>query len=93
MAVFGVILSGFFHSALERRLDSLSLAPAARAHIEAQLPRLAAAETNDPRGRQAIAEAFVTGYRAVLWIAMALALASSLTAATMISTENLSEQK
>jgi hypothetical protein len=59
----------------------------ARAQIEAQRSRLAAAETGDVQGRQAIDKSFVAGYRAVLWMAMGLALASSLTAATMIATE------
>jgi len=92
VAVFGAILSGVFHSALERRLDSLNLAPQARAQIEAQMSRLAAAETKDVRARQAIDEAFVAGYRAVLWIAAGLALVSSLSAATMIAAERRSEQ-
>ena len=84
VAVFGVILSGVFQSALERRLDRLDLAPAVRAQIEAQQSRLAAAETSDARGRQAIEDAFVAGYRTVLWIAAGLALASSLSAAVLI---------
>jgi len=84
VAVFGVLLSGVFQSALEQRLDRLDLAPALRAQIEAQRSRLAAAETTDARGRQAIDNAFVAGYRTVLWIAAGLALASSLTAAVLI---------
>jgi hypothetical protein len=84
VAVFGALLSGVFQSALERRLDRLDLAPAARAQIEAQRSRLAAAETTDPRGRAAIEDAFVAGYRTVLWIAAGLALASSLSAAVLI---------
>jgi hypothetical protein len=84
VAVFGALLSGVFQSALERRLDRLDLAPAARAQIEAQRSRLAAAETGDVRGRQAIEDAFVAGYRTVLWIAAGLALASSLSAAVLI---------
>jgi EmrB/QacA subfamily drug resistance transporter len=87
VAVFGAILSGFFNGALERRLDDLRLAPEARAQIEARRSSLAAIETKDVRAHEAIDEAFVVGYRAVLWISVALALASSLTAATMISTE------
>jgi len=93
VAVFGALLSGVFQSALERRLDSLDLAPAVRAEIEAQRSKLAAAETRDVRGRQAIDEAFVAGYRAVLWVAMGLALASSLSAAAMIATGNRSERR
>jgi MFS family permease len=84
VAVFGALLSGIFQSSLERGLDSLDLAPAARAQIEAQRSRLAAAGTRDARGREAIEDAFVAGYRAVLWIGAGLALASSLTAAVLI---------
>jgi hypothetical protein len=84
VAVFGALLSGIFQGALERRLDRLDLAPAARAQIEAQRSRLAAAETRNARGRQAIEEAFVAGYRTVLWIAAGLALASSLSAVALI---------
>ncbi len=87
VAVFGALLSGVFRGALDRRLDSLTVAPAVRAQIEAQRSRLAAAETEDPRGRQAIQEAFVAGYRTVLWVAVGLAVASSLSAAVLIKTE------
>jgi len=91
VAVFGAVLTGVFQSALNRRLDGLALAPAVRAEIEAQRSKLAAAETQDARGHQAIKEAFVGGYRTVLWLAAGLALASSLSAAALISTERRSE--
>ncbi len=55
--------------------------------IDAQRPALAAAETADPRGRQAIQESFITGYRFVMWVAVALALASSASAAALINRE------
>ncbi len=92
VAVFGALLSGVFQSALERRLDSLDVKPEVRAQIEAQRSRLAAAETSDVRGRQAVQEAFVSGYRAVSWVAMGLAVASSLSAAALIKTTKRSAQ-
>jgi len=84
VAVFGALLSGVFQNSMQRRLDSLALAPRELAQIESQRSRLAAAETHDPRVRQAIDEAFVAGYRTVLWVAAGLALSSSLCAATLI---------
>ncbi len=93
VAVFGALLSGVFQRDLERRLDSLGVPPAARAQIESQRSKLAAAETTDKRGRQAIEEAFVAGFRAVLWVAVALALASSCSAALTIATGNRSERR
>jgi len=93
VAVFGVLLNGVFQSAMDRRLDSLALAPEVGAQIEAQRSKLAAAETGDMRGRQAIEEAFVAGYRTVLWVAVGLALASSLSAAALIATERRSAHR
>jgi len=86
VAVFGALLTGVFQGALDRRLDHLAWSPAVRGKIEAQRSRLAAAETGDARGRRAIDEAFVAGYRSVLWVAAGLALASSLSAVALIRT-------
>jgi MFS family permease len=87
VAVFGAMLSGVFDGTLHRRLDALELAPAVRAQIETQRARLAAAETEDARGRRAIEESFVAGYRVVLWTAAGLALLSALSAAALIKDE------
>ncbi len=90
IAVFGVILSTVFQTDLHQRLDRLDLAPNVRRQIEAQESKLAAAETGDVRGRRAIDEAFVAGYRTVLWVAVGLALVSSLSAASLITSKRRS---
>jgi EmrB/QacA subfamily drug resistance transporter len=87
VAVFGALLNGVFQTTLDRQLDRLALAPAVRADIEGQRSKLAAIETRDTRARQAVGESFVSGYRAILWVAAALAIASSLSAAALISNE------
>lgn len=87
VAVFGALLSSVFQSTLHRRFDSLAVSPPVRAQIAAQQSRLAAAKTEDARGRQAIEEAFVAGYRKVLWVAVCLAFAGSLTAMVLIAGE------
>jgi EmrB/QacA subfamily drug resistance transporter len=91
VAVFGALLSGVFDATLTRKLDSLTLASPVRMQIEAQRSKLAAAETGDAQGRRAIEEAFVAGYRTVLWVAAGLALASSLSAAVLITTRRTPE--
>ena len=90
VAMFGALLTGVFQSALRQNLNHLGVSPAVRAHIETQRSRLAAAETSDAVGRQAIDEAFVAGYRIVLWVAAALALASALSARVLIRSESRS---
>jgi EmrB/QacA subfamily drug resistance transporter len=84
VAVFGALLTGVFQNALDRRLVAGGVPSAERQEIETQRSKLAAATSEDPRGRQAIQEAFVDGYRVVLWVAVALAVASSLSAAVLI---------
>jgi MFS family permease len=87
VAAFGALLANVFQSALDRNLNHLGVSPATMAHVMAQRSRLAAAETDDALARQAIDEAFVAGYRIVLWVASGLAVASSLTAAMLITTK------
>jgi EmrB/QacA subfamily drug resistance transporter len=87
VAVFGALLTGVFQAALNRQLDSIGLAPAVRANIAGQLSKLAAIETTDARARQAIQESFVRGYRTILLVAAGLAIASSLSAAVLISSQ------
>jgi EmrB/QacA subfamily drug resistance transporter len=73
VAVFGLVLYAAFNHALDRRLDALHLAPAARQQVDAARPQLAAAINPDPRVDRAIGEAFTSGFRVILWLAAGLA--------------------
>jgi MFS family permease len=84
VAVFGLVLTSTFNGSLERRLQKLSMPATVREEIQKQLPKLAAIETDNAQARLAIREAFVDGYRNVVWIAALLAILSSLSAAVLI---------
>jgi EmrB/QacA subfamily drug resistance transporter len=84
IAVFGVVLYATFNRALDRELVALNLPPAVRAEIDEQRPRLGAATTSNDAGRAAVERSFVAGYRYVVWIAVALAIASAGSAAALI---------
>ena len=83
IAVFGVMLSAIFAQEVTRRLDALHLAPAARAGIDRQLPRMAGADLREAEplaapdraaARAAIDAAFVAAFRRVMIAAAVLAL-------------------
>jgi EmrB/QacA subfamily drug resistance transporter len=88
IAVLGVVMYAGFNRALERQFDVLDVRPDVRAAIGAQRRSLAAANTTDPRGRQAIEQAFVSGYREISLIAAVLAIASAASAALLIERGN-----
>ena len=85
IAVLGLVLSAVFNSALDRRLDLLSLPLEARREVDVERPQLGAAQSSDSRIRRAISESFVEGFRSIQWIAAGLAVASSLSAALLIT--------
>jgi len=80
VAGLGLILYSTFNPALDRRLNALALSTAERRQVDIQRPKLAAITTANPRVQRAVAESFLAGYRVVIWVAVALALASSLSA-------------
>ncbi len=84
VAVFGLILYSSFNHRLDRQLQGLSLSNEQRRQVDQQRPRLAAAETSDPRVRRAIEESFVSGYRVILVIASGLTIASALSAFVLL---------
>jgi MFS family permease len=87
VAAFGALLMSVFQTALAQNLKHLGVSAEVSAHVEAQRSKLAAVETDDPMARKAIDEAFVAGYRVVLWMAAGLALASSMSAALLIGAQ------
>ena len=84
IALLGVVLSAGFNRVLDRQLSERNLPAATRAEIDGQRRNLGAADVSDPAGRDAIRESFVSGFRYVVWIAAALAIASSASAAALI---------
>jgi hypothetical protein len=80
-----------FGANLDDRLEGLELTPEARQQLEEDKVKLGAAEA--PEGldaalgatvEQSIDEAFVSGYRVVMLVAAATALASAISAALLI---------
>jgi EmrB/QacA subfamily drug resistance transporter len=84
IAVLGLTLTSVFNRFLDRKMDALAFAPALRAEINSQRPKLAAAQTTDSRGSEIVKESFIAGYRIVVFIAAGLGLASALTALLLI---------
>jgi MFS family permease len=88
IAVFGLILSAGFNRALDRSLSHLELSPVARVSVDRDRPKLAALQTSDLRIRHAIDEAFLSGYRDVIWISVGLAILSALSAHMIVLKNN-----
>lgn len=84
IAILGFVLIATFNRTLDQRLDTLSVPPSLRHQIDSQRSKLAGVKTTNPQAREAVAQSFVAGYRSVVWIAVVLALASSLSAALLI---------
>ena len=80
IAVFGLVLSAGFNRTLNRSLAQMQLSPSVRASAETQRPKLAGAQISDLLVKHAFDEAFVSGYREVIWISVGLALLSALSA-------------
>jgi EmrB/QacA subfamily drug resistance transporter len=96
IAVMGIVMLLVFSAALDARLSDLGLAPETHMALEAERIHLASMQLPQDLGEaqregveQAIAAAFVRGFRIVMIIAAALALASAITAWFMIDPPGL----
>jgi EmrB/QacA subfamily drug resistance transporter len=84
VAVFGVLLSSTFDATLTNALERARVPPAEQLRIAAQHEKLAAIETANAAGREAVERAFVAGFRVALGAAAALALlAAGIASATI----------
>jgi EmrB/QacA subfamily drug resistance transporter len=85
IAVFGILLSRRFDADVKPRLDHLGLSAVVRTQIDRELPKMAGVDLNsvaiDDRERaivkESIDEAFVSGYRQVVFGAAILALVAA----------------
>jgi hypothetical protein len=80
VAVFGLVLSAGFNRTLSGNLAQMQLTPSARESAEIQRPKLAGAQISEPQLKRAFDEAFVSGYRDVIWISVGMALLGALSA-------------
>ena len=78
IAVFGLVLSAGFNRSLSHRLAQMQLSISVRQSAEVQRSKLAGAQISVPQVKRAFDEAFVSGYRDVIWISVAMALLGAL---------------
>jgi hypothetical protein len=72
--------SAGFNRTLSHSLAQMDLSPSVRRGAELQRSKLAGAQISTPMVKRAFDEAFVSGYRDVIWISVAMALLSALSA-------------
>jgi EmrB/QacA subfamily drug resistance transporter len=91
VGVLGVIMFISFGGSLDVRLANLNLPPGPRQQLEEQKLRLGAAQAPEgldtvqsARVERAIDESFVSGYRVVMLVAVAMAVASAVSAAILL---------
>jgi EmrB/QacA subfamily drug resistance transporter len=80
VAVFGLVLSAGFNRTLDCSISRMQLSPTVRQSVEMQRSKLAGAQIGEPLVMHAFDEAFVSGYRDVIWISVGMALLSALSA-------------
>jgi EmrB/QacA subfamily drug resistance transporter len=80
VAVFGLILSAGFNRALDHSFARMQLSLSVRQSADRQRSKLAGAQINNSPVKRAIDEAFVSGYRDVIWISVGMALLGTLSA-------------
>jgi MFS family permease len=84
VAVFGAVLVIVFNHSLDQQLSHLALSATVRSQVDAARPQLAAVHNTDSTIQHAINESFLSGYRAVIWIATGLSALAGICARMFI---------
>jgi EmrB/QacA subfamily drug resistance transporter len=84
IAALGFLLIAVFNRNLDVRLHSSSVPQDVLAQIDLQQSKMAGIQTTNAVARQAIDQSFLAGYRTLLWVAVALSIAGSLSSAILI---------
>jgi hypothetical protein len=99
IAVLGIVMLNAFNRSLDRHLSSVELPAALRQSVEDQRIKLAAialpedaAPTQRRMVRQAVDQSFVNGFRRVMLIGAALALASGVASLVLIGSRTHSSR-
>jgi EmrB/QacA subfamily drug resistance transporter len=94
VAVLGIVMLHVFNDRLDRRLAESKLPPSVTQSLKAQRTRLAAIAIPEDQDsatqqtfRRAIDESFVSGFRTIMAIGAVLAIASAITALTLIESK------
>ncbi len=90
VAVLGLVMITVFDQSLHHRLRAMRVPVEVFRNVDAQRTKLAAIDTKNKAACQAIAASFIDGYRTIVWIAVALSLASSLSAFLFIGSKDKS---
>jgi EmrB/QacA subfamily drug resistance transporter len=98
IAVLGIVMLSAFNRQLDRRISSLEMTPAVRRSLDEQRIKLAGAQAPEDVDaatrvalRGAINEAFVSGFRVVMIIAIGLAILSAVSAWLLIEGKLVSD--
>lgn len=91
LALFGMLFLPLFAGDLQSNLQKPGVSPEVRRDVYAQRSKLAAIESSDPVGREAVEIAFVQSFRSVLVLAVGFSLLASGSAAVFIRPAKVSE--
>jgi fucose permease len=87
IAILGLVMITLFNQQLAEKLKASSIPSHIQQEILAQRSQLADIKTEDQNAHRLVQEAFIVGYKAIVWVAVIMSLASALSAALLIDDE------